>query len=725
MAQTSGWLKVRGLDCPTEEARIRAALEAWPGLSGLEFDLGKGIVRLNFDDARTDLNSLSEAIENRCGYGCSRVADPVRTDARASADGDSWRWIWTRGKWVLAAAAAGSAGFAAWMQGSEGAARVCYGMSLAFSALWIVPKAADATKRGRLDIFTLVTIAMAGAAALGQWDEAATVGVLFGVSELLEAYASRRAKVSIQALIDLTPERAEKVESGGAIVEVEPAVLVPGDRVRVRPGQKVPMDGRVLEGSGHVDQSIITGESMPILVGPGTDVYAGTINAEGLLTVEVRKPWGECAVQRIARRVQEARAVRAPIERLVDDRFARVYTPAVVMLASLVVIVPPLLAMSAGQPAQWREWLLRGLVLLVISCPCALVIATPVAIVSALANAAKRGILVRDGGVIERFGKLSTIAFDKTGTLTLGRPDVIQTEHLHAESSADELLVKAAAVGLGGSHLVSKAIVRHAHSRDLDIPEATQVSEHPGLGTAGMVRNERILVGSHRYVDQAGLCDSRYHDRLAALESEIGTAVTIANENGPLGWIRLADRPRPEAALAIATLKKIGLRTMMITGDNHATAEAIGASLGIDDIAAGLMPEEKADLVRNAVESSGLVGMVGDGVNDAPALAAASVGVCMGTVAGAVTSQAADVVLVNDNLMSLPSLVSLSRVTVAVIRMNVGFALVTKVIVVILAILGMAGFWLAMAADVGVSLIVVAHAMTLLRYQPRWMPEHA
>lgn len=718
MAQSSGWLKVRGLDCPTEEARIRAALEGWPGLSGMEFDLGKGIVRLSFDDARTDLNSLSEAIENRCGYGCSRVPDPVRTDARTSADGDSWRWVWARGKWVLAAAAAGLAGFTAWLQGAEAAARACYGLSLAFSALWIVPKAADATKRGRLDIFSLVTIAMAGAASLGQWDEAATVGVLFGVSELLEAYASRRAKVSIQALIDLTPETAEKIESSGAIREVDPSVLVPGDRVRVRPGQKVPVDGCVFDGSGHIDQSIITGESMPVLVSPGTEVYAGTINAEGLLTVEVRKPWGECAVQRIARRVQEARAVRAPIERLVD-RFARIYTPSVVVLASLVVVIPPLLAISAGQPAQWREWFLRGLVLLVISCPCALVIATPVAIVSALANAAKHGILVRDGGVIERFGKLVLIAFDKTGTLTLGRPDVVQAENLHSESSADELLVKAAAVGSGGSHLVSKAIVRHAHSRELEIPEATQVSEHPGLGTAGMVRNERILVGSHRYVDQAGLCDERYHDRLAALESEVGTAVTIANENGPLGWIRLADRPRPEAAATIARLKQIGLRTMMITGDNLATAEAIGATLGIDEIAAGLMPEEKADLVRDAVARSGLVGMVGDGVNDAPALAAASVGVCMGTVAGAVTSQAADVVLVTDDLMSLPGLVSLSRATVAVIRTNVAFALVTKAIVVILAILGVAGFWMAMAADVGVSLIVVAHAMRLLRYQPR------
>ncbi len=718
MARSSGWLKVRGLDCPTEEARIREALEAWPGLAALEFDLGKGVVRLEYDDARTDLNALAEAIENRCGYGCSKVADPVRTEARAAADGDSRRWIWDRGKWVLAAAAAGAAGFAAGLIGSESAAKVCYAVSLAFSAMWIAPKAADATKRGRLDIFTLVTLAMAGAASLGQWDEAATVGVLFGVSELLEAYASRRAKVSIQALIDLTPERAERLERNGTVVEVDPLVLVPGDHVRVRPGQKVPVDGSVTDGSGHIDQSIITGESMPVLVGPGTEVYAGTINAEGLLTVEVRKPWGECAVQRIARRVQEARAVRAPIERLVD-RFARIYTPAVVILASLVAMVPPLLAISSGHPAAWSEWVLRGLVLLVISCPCALVIATPVAIVSALANAAKNGILVRDGGVIERFGKLSVIAFDKTGTLTLGRPDVVQTEHLHAESSADELLVKAAAVGRGGSHLVSKAIVRHAHSRDLEIPEATQVSEHPGLGAAGTVRNERILVGSHRYLDQSGLCDSRFHDRLAALETEVGTAVAIANEHGPLGWIRLADRPRPEAALAIAGLKQLGLSTMMITGDNQATATAIGGSLGIDDISAGLMPEEKADIVRDVVARSGLVGMVGDGVNDAPALAAASVGVCMGTVAGAVTSQAADVVLVNDSLMSLPRLVSLSRATVGVIRTNVAFALATKVIVVILAILGLAGFWMAMAADVGVSLIVVAHAMTLLRHQPR------
>ncbi len=718
MTIVSGSLKVQGLDCPTEEARIRTALESWPGLHAIDFDLAAGVVRLRFDAARTDLAALSDAIETRCGYGCSIASEPLAAADSPAAKAESWRWLWSRGRWALLAALAGIAGFIAWLTGSESTARIAYATSIGFSAVWILPKAIDAVLRGRLDIFTLVALAIAGAASLGQWDEAATVGILFGVSEILEAYSARRARISIQALIDLTPEQAEKIESSGSVRTVDPSILNPGDRVRVRPGQKIPLDGQILEGASHVDQAIVTGESMPVLVGAGSEVFAGSVNGEGVLTVEVTKRWGENVVQRIAQRVQEARATRAPIERLVD-RFARFYTPAVVALACLVAVAVPAVASATGQPAAWREWFERGLVLLVIACPCALVIATPVAIVSALANAAKHGMLVRDGGVIERFGRLKLMAFDKTGTLTMGRPDVIAAEHLHDASGIDAMLTKAAAIGRDGSHVVSKAILRHAHERDLQVPQATQVSEHPGLGTSGTVRDERIHMGSHRYLDQAGLCDSRYHDRLTALETEIGTSVAIANEHGPMGWIRLEDRPRKEAALTIARLKRLGLRTIMVTGDNHATATAIGSALGIDEVAAGLMPEEKARIVESAVRTKGPVGMVGDGVNDAPALAAASVGVCMGTVAGAVTSQAADVVLVNDNLMSLTRLVALSRRTVSVIRTNVAFALVTKVFVLILAVFGIAGFWLAMAADVGVSLIVVAHAMTLLKFDPR------
>lgn len=715
MAIASGSLKVQGLDCPTEEARIRLALESWPGLVGLDFDLEGGIVHLRFENERTELDALAQGIQSRCGYGCSIASEAV---VSGMASAESCAWLWSRGRWAILAAVAGLAGFAASHQGADSSGRVGYAVSIGFSAVWILPKAIDAVRRGRLDIFTLVALAIAGAAALGQWDEAATVGVLFGVSEILESYAARRARISIQALIDLAPERAEKIEGDGTIRTVDPSILKPGDMVLVRPGQKIPVDGLIREGASHVDQAIVTGESIPVTVQPGSDIFAGSVNGEGVLTVETTKLWGENVVQRIAKRVQEARATRAQIERLVD-RFAQIYTPAVVLIALLVAVAMPVFSILAGRPGHWGVWFERGLVLLVIACPCALVIATPVAIVSALANAAKHGILVRDGGVIERFGQLKLMAFDKTGTLTMGHPDVIAATHLFDASGVDAMLTKAAAIGRDGSHVVSKAILRHVRERDLDIPEATRVSEHPGLGTSGLVREEHIHMGSHRYLDQAGLCDARFHDQLVALENEVGTAVAIANENGPLGWIRLEDRPRHEAAMTIDRLKRLGLRTIMVTGDNHATATSIATTLGIDEIAAGLMPEEKANIVQTAVRTIGPVGMVGDGINDAPALAAASVGICMGTVAGAVTNQAADVVLVNDNLMSLTRMVALSRRTVSVIRSNVAFALVTKVLVLILAVCGFAGFWLAMAADVGVSLIVVAHAMTLLRFDTR------
>jgi Cd2+/Zn2+-exporting ATPase len=715
MAKSDGWLKVKGLDCPSEESRIREALANWPGLDRLEFDLSGGRVRAAFDSARTDLDSIAQAIESRCGYGCSRIEATAAVSRLSDTEPGIWSWLGLRGRSILAAGFFAVCGVSAWALGAEKFELATYALSILCSGFWILPKAWDGFRRGRLDIFVLVALAIVGAAFLGQWDEAATVGVLFGVSELLETYAVRKAKVSIQALIDLTPERAERIEADGEIRVVDPAELVAGDRVRVRPGQKLPVDGRVIAGIGNVDQQIITGESMPVTVEPGSEVFAGTVNGEAVLILEANRRWGECVIQKIAERVREAHVRRAPIERIVD-RFARFYTPAVVVIATFVAFGPTVWSWANDQPTDWRTWLFRGLVLLVIACPCALVISTPVAIVSALANAARHGILVRDGGVIERFGQLIVIAFDKTGTLTVGRPDVIAAEGLPDASEVDSMLVKAAAVGRDGSHLVSRAIVRHAHSRSLSIPEASHVRETPGLGTAGTVDNERIHLGSHRYLDQEGLCDERFHDRLTEIESRVGTSVAVANEQGPVGWIRLADQARPEAAEAIGRLRVQGVRTIMLTGDNAATAMEMARNLGIDDVRAGLMPEEKAGIIEEAVRRNGLVGMVGDGVNDAPALAVASVGVCMGTVAGAVTSQAADVVLVNDNLESIPRLVALSRRTVKTIRFNVAFALVTKVIVVVLAVMGLAGFWMAMAADVGVSLLVVAHALRLLRF---------
>jgi len=716
IAPQAGWLKVQGLDCPTEEAKIRGRLENWPGLNSLEFDLSGGRVRVTFDPGQTSLEQVRAAIETQCGYGC-RLEETLTAPNPASQP-PAWQWLGQRGLLVVLAGAAELAGLLAWALAVNTPAYAAFALSMLFSALWIGPRAWDGLRRGRMDIFLLVFLALIGAALLGQWDEAATVGVLFGVSELLESFAARRARVSIQALIDLQPDQAERLDAQGQIQVVDPAVLKPGDRVRVRPGQKVPIDGKISEGRTFLDQQVITGESVPVSAGPGSDAFAGTINGDGVIIMTATQPLENTVVRRIAKRVDEARTRRAPIERMVD-LFARRYTPLVVLVAGLMIVLPPAWHLLNHQPAQWHEWLYRGLVLLVIACPCALVISTPVAIVSALANAARHGMMIRDARVIEQFGQISLMAFDKTGTLTLGKPDVTEVSTVSNDIDGNTMLARAAAIGSSGSHVVSRAIVRHAHELNLQIPTAEEVREVPGLGTTGMVAQERIHMGSHRYLDQEGLCRPDFHQELETLETAEGTAVAVAGGRGPLGWIRLADQPRAEAREVLKDLTSLNIRTMMLTGDNPVTAEAIARTLGIDDVRARLMPEEKSQILTQLVEKYGLVGMVGDGVNDAPALAAASVGVSMGSIASAVTSQSADVVLINDRLDSLPRLVRLSRKTLRTIRLNVGFALGSKAIVMILAALGLAHFWLAMMADVGVSLVVVAHSLRLLRFESR------
>ena len=716
IAPHAGWLKVQGLDCPTEEAKIRGKLETWPGLTGLEFDLGGGRVRVSFNPEQTSLEQVRAAIESQCGYGC-RLEESFQPTA-ATSPATAWQWLGQRGLLVILAGLAELAGLVAWAFAANRLADTCFALSMNFSALWIGPRAWDGLRRGRMDIFLLVFLALIGAVALGQWDEAATVGVLFGVSELLESFAARRARVSIQALIDLQPDQAELLDEQGQVQVVDPSVLKIGDRVRVRPGQKVPIDGKIAEGRTFLDQQVITGESLPVAAEPGSNAFAGTINGDGVIVIEATQMLENTVVRRIAKRVDEARTRRAPIERMVD-LFARRYTPMVVVVAALIIVLPPAWHLLHHQPALWHEWLYRGLVLLVIACPCALVISTPVAIVSALANAARHGMMIRDARVIEQFGQISLLAFDKTGTLTLGKPDVTEVSTVSQDIDGNTMLARAAAIGSSGSHVVSRAIVRHAHELNLQIPTAEEVREVPGLGTTGLVGQERIHMGSHRYLDQEGLCQPDFHEGLQTLETAEGTAVAVAGGAGPLGWIRLADQPRAEARDVLKDLKSLNIRTMMLTGDNPVTAEAIARTLGIDDVRARLMPEEKSQILTQLVEKYGLVGMVGDGVNDAPALAAASVGVSMGSIASAVTSQSADVVLINDRLDSLPRLVRLSRKTLRTIRLNVGFALGSKAIVMVFAALGLAHFWLAMMADVGVSLIVVVHSLRLLRFDSK------
>jgi Cd2+/Zn2+-exporting ATPase len=473
----------------------------------------------------------------------------------------------------------------------------------------------------------------------------------------------------------------------------------------------------VVSGRSAIDQKAITGESVPVDKQPGDDVFAGTVNGDGSLEVEATRPFSDSVVARTAALVREAQGRRMPLERSIE-RFASVYTPMVVALAAVLMVGPPLMTQLAGGSASWRGWFFRGLVVLVVACPCALVIGTPVAVVSALASAARRGVLVKGGQFLEAIGRLRVLAFDKTGTLTLGEPSVVEVVPA-ADGCPDSMLRVAAALGDRGGHVLGRAIARHAREREIPVPEAEDYRADPGLGASGTVETMKYHIGSHRYIDEAGLCDDAFHASLGDAELGPGTAVALSAPGGPLGWIRLADRPRPEAAEVLDDLSRLGLRTVMLTGDNASTAAATAAELGLADHRAGLLPADKARAVSRLDAEYGPTGMVGDGVNDAPALAEARVSVALGGISSAVALEAADVVLMADDLRGLPWLVRHSRRTLAIIRQNIALAVGTKAIVMALAVVGLADLWMAISADVGTTLIVVANALRLLRSPDR------
>ncbi|QDV36027.1 heavy metal translocating P-type ATPase [Tautonia plasticadhaerens] len=716
-------LRVEGLDCPHEVSPIRGALEGAPGVLGLDFDPPGGTVAVSFDPGLTDPTSLTRRIRDGAGMAAEPVVEAPMI-ARGSEGEGSWRAFRSRwgatGSSGLALAIGAAADWSSWAAGGSGAfgwegriALAGYAAAVALGAVELLPKAWRGVRQRRLGIHLLMTLAILGAIALGEWGEAATVAFLFGLAEALEAQSLARARRAVRSLLEVAPETAELIEPGGGTRVVPADAVGPGRRVRVRAGDRVPIDGRVVSGRSSVDQKAITGESVPVDKGPGDEVFAGTVNGAGALDVEATRPPGDSVVARTAALVREAQGRRMPLERSIE-RFAAVYTPMVVVMAALVMDGPPLVGTMLGIPADWREWFLRGLVVLVVACPCALVIGTPVAVVSALASSARRGVLVKGGQFLEAVGRLRVFAFDKTGTLTRGEPSVVEVVPA-AEGCPDSMLRVAAALGDRGGHVLGRAIARHAREMALAVPDAEDYLAQPGLGATGTVGATRYHIGSHRYIDEAGLCDDAFHASLGDAELGPGTAVALSAPGGPLGWIRLADRPRPEAAAVLAELATLGLRTVMLTGDNPSTAAATAAELGLADHRAGLLPADKAEVVSRLDALLGPTGMVGDGVNDAPALAEARVSVALGGISSAVALEAADVVLMADDLRGLPWLVRHSRRTLRVIRQNIALAIGLKLLVLALAVLGLADLWMAIAADVGTTLVVVANALRLLR----------
>ncbi len=720
MSQTRCTFKVCGLDCPSEVETLRSALQGQPGITGLEFDVVDGAMTVDYTEGAVDPQRIVRLIGERAGMHAMVGNQP---DPKTP----SW---WSRhGKWALIVGSGLALGVGLAIEWVGPSLRlpgsllgllsyIAYGSAVVVGGIGLFPRVARSLSRFRFDIDVLMGLAIIGALVLGQWDEAATVAFLYGLSEALERLSLERARRSIRALLDLTPPTAERIEPNGSIRTIPADQIRQGDRVLVRPGDTIAIDGTVASGRSSVDQKTITGESVPVLREGGDLVYAGTINGDGTLEVTASGPASDALVSRVVAQVRESQAGRAPIERRIS-RFAAVYTPLVIVLAILVMLGPPLAALATGSLDQltwsaWREWLSRGLVVLVIACPCALVIATPVAVVSGLAAAARRGVLIRGGEFLEEVGRLRAIAFDKTGTLTRGEPDVVEVVCAPGQVDQSRVLTIAAALGDRGGHVLGKAIARHARGLSLDVPVADNYQSIPGLGAQGQVDAVEYHLGSHRYIDDAGLCRPEFHVQLGQAETSVGTAVAVTGGSGPLGWIRLADRPRPEAARVLAELHRLGLQTIMLTGDNPKTAAAVARELGVGEERAGLLPAEKVSAIAELDARHGPTGMVGDGVNDAPALAAAKVSIALGGISSGAALESADIVLLADDLNRLPWLIRHSRATLARIRQNITLALATKILVLVLAMLGMANLWMAVAADVGTSLVVVANALRLL-----------
>lgn len=558
----------------------------------------------------------------------------------------------------------------------------------------------------------LMSMAVIGAIILGEWSEAAMVIFLFSLAQLLESYSVHRARQSIKSLLKLTPPTAlVKTQEGLVDKPVEQVAI--GDLILIKPGNRIPLDGKITAGASLVDQAPITGESLPVSKSEGDEVYAGSLNQEGVLEVRVDRPYQDSTIAKIIHLVEDAQAQRAPIQQFVE-KFARYYTPAVVVMAFGFAIIPPLF--FAG---SFTEWFYRALVLLVISCPCALVISTPVTLVSALTNATRHSILIKGGTFLENFHRIKVLAIDKTGTLTYGRPAVQTVIALNNYPSA-EILRIAASIEIYSEHSIAQAIVTHARQQEIELVEVHNFQAIHGRGARADINGTTFYIGNHKLFEENGWCQEKVHEHITHIENQRHTAVLVGNTSQLIGVIAIADEVRENAASAILQLKKSGIEKIVIlTGDNEVTAQSICQKLGIDEFYAELLPAEKVKTIKQLKARRGSIIMVGDGINDAPALAAASIGISMGASGSDTAIETADIVLMKDDLNKIAFLRSLSKKTLKIIYQNIFISLFLKLAFFALAIPGIATLWMAVFADMGASLIVIFNGLRLLNFQDR------
>ncbi|HEV2129362.1 MAG TPA: cation-translocating P-type ATPase [Thermomicrobiales bacterium] len=705
---------VTGMDCADCARSVERAVWHLPHVERATVNFASGTLTVGRRDPRgsdDDLVRSVNAAVDRAGY-------------TAALRGESGRRVtattpWWRHRKLIPATVGAALWFAGFTVGQltelDWLEVALFAAAIVLGGHQIIRAGVAALQARRIDMNVLMTVSVIGAAILREWSEGALVVVLFSVGTTLQAITFDRTRNAIRSLLDLTPQEARVVRDG---VETTVAAnsLEPGDLVRVRPGERLPADGEVVEGFSAIDQAPITGESMAVEREAGDEVFAGTLNGSGVLDIRVTKRSSQSMLASIVHLVEEAQASRAPSQQLVD-RFAAVYTPIVVALAAVIALAGGALA------GDWDTWVYRALVLLVIACPCALVISTPVSIVSAVGAASRAGILVKGGAALEGAGRAKVVAFDKTGTLTLGRPAVTAVVP-YGDHGEQDLVRIAAAVEQGSEHPLARAVVARALYDDVPIPAAPGFSAIPGRGARASVDGAEIVVGSERLMLESGLQGGarRWLADVTLAEAAQGRSVlAVGTSSGDLyGAIVIADKIRPRAREALGALRRVGVeRLVVLTGDRQEVAERIAAEVGVDEVRAELLPDEKAAVVADLRKRYGPVAMVGDGINDAPALAAADVGIAMGVAGSDVALESADLALMRDDLEATSRLFGLSRRTVAIIRQNVTLSLITKLLALLLGVFGFVSLWIAVLADVGTSVVVTLNGLRLARVEQR------
>jgi len=703
-ANQSYRVRIANMDCPTEEAEIRRALEAVSGIDTLTFHLASRTIDIG---GPQQVITRALAAIRSAGFDPQPLAPTTDTKIAIEHEEPTREGI---PRLVLALGLAIAAEALSFFAG-EGFATTLVEMALAAGAIWLAgldtyKKGFVALRHGRLNINALMSVAVTGAFLIGQWPEAAMVMALYAIAELIEARAVDRARNAIQSLMALAPEQADVRQTDGAWKSTLAADVKLEAIVRIRPGERVPLDGVITLGASAINQAPVTGESIPVEKTVGDTVFAGTINETAELEFRVTAAANNTTLARIIHAVEQAQGTRAPTQRFVD-RFAAIYTPGVFFLA---------LAVAVGMPWllgwTWMESLYKALVLLVVACPCALVISTPVTVVSALASAARRGILIKGGTYLEEARKLKAIALDKTGTITEGKPKLV--EFVVLDSSIDKARVTslAASLALRSDHPVSKAIAAGLNVEGAAVADFKALA---GRGVQGNINGQSHVLGNHRLIEERNQCSPALEAQLRAHEEAGRTVTLLASANTVLALFAVADTIKPSSQQAIEELKAHGVTTIMLTGDNKATAKTIGKQAGIDDARGDLLPENKLDAIEDMRREYGLTAMIGDGINDAPALAKADIGIAMGGTGTDTAMEAADIVIMNDDLRRIPETIRLSKDTHAVLWQNITLALGIKGVFLVLTIFGSATMWMAVFADMGASLLVVGNGLRLLR----------